>query len=88
MATCHDCLHHAACATFADGKDWEQIWITCGQNGQCEDFKDKSLFVEVVRCKDCRYCQQDSNGLWCFNNYEQDLQPDDFCSYGERCNNE
>ena len=44
--------------------------------------------VEVVRCKDCRYLHQDSNGLWCFNNYENNLQPDDFCSYGERCNNE
>lgn len=40
--------------------------------------------VEVVRCKDCRYCQHDSNGFWCFNDYEHNLQPDDFCSYGER----
>lgn len=38
----------------------------------------------VVRCKDCRYCQSDAHGLWCFNDYEHDLQPDDFCSYGER----
>lgn len=40
--------------------------------------------VEVVRCKDCRYCQRDSNGMWCFNDYEHNLQPDDYCSYGER----
>lgn len=40
--------------------------------------------VPVVRCKDCRYCQKDAFGLWCFNDYEHDLQPDDFCSYGER----
>ena len=43
--------------------------------------------VEVVRCKDCRYCQTDVFGLWCFNDYEHDLQPDDFCSYGERKDN-
>ena len=39
---------------------------------------------EVVRCKDCRYLQSDARGLWCFNDYEHDLQPNDFCSYGER----
>ena len=43
--------------------------------------------VEVVRCKDCRYCQHDAYGLWCFNDYEHSLQPDDFCSHGERKDN-
>ena len=47
--------------------------------------------VEVVRCKDCKHYNKDS--LWCgmnsrdraewFNWYE-----DDFCSYGERKDNE
>ena len=40
--------------------------------------------VEVVRCKDCKHCRRDAYGLWCFNDYEHSLQPDDFCSYGER----
>lgn len=40
--------------------------------------------VEVVRCKDCRYCHSDAYGLWCFNDYEHSLRPNDFCSYGER----
>ena len=44
--------------------------------------------VEVVRCKDCRYCQSDVHGLWCFNDYEHSLQPNDFCSYGERKDND
>ena len=44
--------------------------------------------VEVVRCKDCRYCQRDASGLWCFNDFQHDLQPNDFCSYGERKDNE
>lgn len=39
---------------------------------------------EVVRCKDCRYCMQDYHGLWCFNDYEHNLQPNDFCSRGEK----
>ncbi len=45
-------------------------------------------YAEVVRCKDCRYCQHDVHGLWCFNDYENNLQPDDFCSYGERKDND
>lgn len=44
--------------------------------------------VIPVRCKDCRYCQSDSVGLWCFNDYEHNLQPDDYCSYGERRTND
>lgn len=40
--------------------------------------------VEVVRCKDCKHCLSDAHGLWCFRDYEYNLQPDDFCSHGER----
>lgn len=40
--------------------------------------------VEVVRCKDCKLCLSDAHGLWCFRDYEYNLQPDDFCSHGER----
>lgn len=50
-------------------------WILTGQR------VDK---VEVVRCKDCKYCFSDERGLWCFRDYEIDLKPDDFCSSGER----
>lgn len=50
-------------------------WILTGQ----EDSK-----VDVVRCKDCKYCFSDERGLWCFRDYEIDLKPDDFCSNGER----
>ena len=40
--------------------------------------------AEIVHCKDCRYLQSDSHGLWCFNDYENNLQPEDFCSHGEK----
>lgn len=82
MATCHDCLHHAACAAFADGKDWEQSWITYGQNGQCEDFKDKYLFVEVVRCKNCKW--RNTSGCPYMNFKAAARDDDDYCSDGER----
>lgn len=40
--------------------------------------------VTVVRCKDCMYCQKDELGRWCFNDYENELSDDDFCSHGKR----
>ena len=42
---------------------------------------------EVVRCKDCKYYQDNSNGYphneckWC---KDETPNADDFCSYGER----
>ena len=39
--------------------------------------------VEVVRCKDCEHCYYSKmyNKMWCGDNV---VNPDDFCSYGER----
>ena len=47
--------------------------------------------VEVVRCKDCR--NYDDGGYCWFWKYEtgmspNEVEPDDFCSYGERKDNE
>ena len=59
--------------------------------------------VEVVRCKDCKHCYQlivDENGYWknvenggthnlCIRNESTfDVRCDDFCSYGERKDND
>ena len=43
--------------------------------------------VEVVRCKDCRYCYYDQIYFhyWCERTTGSVLvEADDFCSYGER----
>jgi len=37
--------------------------------------------VEVVRCKDCKFVSKDKPFMWCNGNR---VNPDDFCSYGER----
>ena len=46
--------------------------------------------VEVVRCKDCKHCEKTFfNGLWWCNEHEiGSLSDDDFCSYGERKDND
>ena len=40
--------------------------------------------VEVVRCKDCKHYQTGRG--WCAhpNDERLEMEPDDFCSYGER----
>ena len=45
-------------------------------------------FVQVVRCKDCRWCQNDYMGTWCGRlSGVRFTNADDFCSHGERqCN--
>lgn len=46
----------------------------------CTDVSDHD-FVEVVRCKDCKKFQ--TNHHWC-GFFKTDIDPDEFCSYGER----
>ena len=52
----------------------------------CEYFKNKTDFVEVVRCKDCRQWNGigfAENAGWCEKKDIGTLY-NDFCSYGER----
>ena len=48
-------------------------------------------FVEVVRCKDCKYCVDDKYDTgygvqphFMCDYTESGVNPDDYCSYGER----
>lgn len=41
--------------------------------------------VEVVRCKDCRWWQDDYMGTWCGRlSGVRSTNADDYCSWGER----
>ena len=61
-----------------------------GTGANCE-WVDAVDVVEVVRCKDCKYWQ-DNNGGYPNQNcrWMKDETPDadDYCSYGERTDNE
>lgn len=79
---CKDCIHYFICIFHAEGNFADK----------CRNYKSKSDFVEVVRCKDCKYY----DGFYshrCTNTdlvdsddcYARiDFAEDDFCSYGER----
>lgn len=82
MAECKDCLHKKVCFKQTIRKDLTPK----GFELNCDNFISKEC-AEVVRCKDCRYWQ-DNNGGYpheeCRWGKEETPDEDDFCSYGER----
>ena len=42
---------------------------------------DSAPSIDIVRCKDCKYKDEIVN--WCYKN-DRSVNPDDYCSYGER----
>lgn len=83
---CDNCIYIAACQRACIIFDFPFLDYMI-HSASCSAYEPKTDAVEVVRCKDCRYCMRDMHGLWCFNDYEHNLQPDDFCSRGERKDN-
>ena len=86
--TCKDCIHERVCDALikqglpeADGKYPAEAF--------CFEFKNKSDYAKVVRCKDCTHAHWDQDTLFgscvdfCdFNDLR--IYKDHFCSYGER----
>lgn len=68
------------------------VFIDLENSAVCKHFKNKADFVEVVRCRDCKYlycfsaidrqfyCKHFPKGLQGINIVEENP----FCSYGER----
>ena len=86
MATCKECLHYEACVLN------EAYWVKHNADQACSVFKDKSEYVKVVRCKDCKRCFEKRtkrhNNLMRFcmrlDGNEFQVNANDFCSYGGR----
>lgn len=72
MSTCKDCLHIDVCKDYAS-YDKDSII-------SCDNFKPKSDYAPVVRCKDCT--EWDEKEMECSLWYG--FRENDFCSYGER----
>lgn len=85
--TCKDCLHDGVCFKQVCWKD--NLEASLAHKG-CESFADKSRFVEIVRCKNCKYYNEDgcSPGCgWC-EFFEKGEFNSHFCYGGERKENE
>ena len=93
--TCKDCVHEMLC--LDNGTLFTRFTMT-GQKAEnvetnCpfKNFKNKADFVEVVRCKECKYSRKQDKvfGITdykCVKHNISCLSPYDFCSYGERKN--
>ena len=85
--TCKDCIHYEVCLngicdeyfTEDTPQDLKVMFSPIG----CETFKNKADYVEVpCRCKGCKYANED--GTICRYDIGRAVEPDHFCSYGER----
>ena len=75
---CGDCLHYNACAAWNIGS------LANTEAGGCVNFEHYHLYdaVEVVRCKDCAVPHNRWTGCPRMNGTI--MEPDDYCSYGRR----
>lgn len=82
-AACKDCIHYDVCYHIEHyGRETET-------DEPCKKFKSADV-VEVVRCRDCEKCVKKDNFMYCeehsdgWGDYTAYVDPDDYCSYGER----
>ena len=87
MVTCNRCDHFMVCQYTGNNVD------------ECSQYKSHANAVEVVRCKDCRFWRDTwvaPDGItehgYCHLEESDDVVvgrwDDDFCSYGERKDND
>lgn len=80
---CRKCFHSYVCEKFNENK--------YDNNEKCHFFNNHYVptadVVEVVRCKDCAYCEEMQGVigmcLYC-HRWRMDVDGDVYCSYGER----
>lgn len=83
MGACKDCFHREVC-----GKQIMRKSLTPkGYELYCRHFKFAANVVEGVKCKDCIYYTSKETCVchqWLYDDINLYVNPDDFCSYGER----
>lgn len=97
--TCKDCIHIDVC------NEHERLMLTVdnlyelmyqeGVEKSCKHFKNKADFVEVVRCKDCKFnvanmekdplniTDYSGDDIVCSYFMTDGLDPSDYCSQGK-----
>ena len=87
MATCRDCLHDEACRSLLNAMGYTVDGDGEEADERCDTFKTKTKYVEVVPCVDCKHLEIQG----CYGECKRlvkIVKPWDFCSYGERKDNE
>ena len=84
MATCKDCLHEKICKK----RHFPSMFGLTGDG--CDDFKNKADYVEVVPCVECKYKDDCARQMvhttrdYVLEQNTSTYNKVDFCSYGER----
>lgn len=89
--TCKNCIHYDLCKITVADENWtedapKELKEMFSPKG-CKDFKNKADFVEVVRCRDCRYFTKGMAVGMCKRVKDKPILPccyDNFCKYGEK----
>ena len=83
--TCKDCIHKRLCVIKAFPDMFEN---TKWDKKHCDQFKNKANFVEVVRCRDCKYRILWDDGMGGQKNFcelfYRGVADDEYCSFGKR----
>ena len=85
MSLCKKCIYGGLCRICYNELLGEDDYVD-----ECQVFKNKADFVEVVRCKDCKHCTLTEDGEYnpedivCGYFMTDGMNSTDFCSYGER----
>lgn len=82
MNTCKDCIHETVCsALIKKGLPWADGIYPA--DAFCMAFRNKSDFVEIVRCKDCEHIEMTEYGGFCCAK-DEGVAYDGYCAYGKR----
>ena len=85
--TCEDCVGYQFCSSYYTESEIKDVSIGGDIRNLCGWFEDKENFVEVVRCKDCKFYEKaeyDEGFKTVCRLYKRQMQENDYCSYGER----
>ena len=86
--TCKDCIHESVCEKLCPKGLLPYHSSEYPAELFCLEFKNKADFVEVVRCKDCKFAPvhpTDSQKLVCTKSVNwRAVELEHFCSYGKR----
>lgn len=88
--TCKDCTHEELCKDRLSKQGYSNYAQRNLIVEDCEYFKNKADFVEVVRCRECEYSREQGKVLgvtsykFCSKHNISCLSSYDFCSYGKR----
>ena len=95
MSICKDCFHSYVCEQFNEHRECDNTKCYFFN----DHFVSPADVVKVVRCKDCKYFEPLRDSTWINQNRKDGIcyalvnfhdserycvQPDHYCSYGER----